>query len=229
MAKSQTLLKTQRNEVFKILQDAGLEVADFSWVDVLAIRSKGGTVSCLNYKEGRLHFKFDYDFLQDFWICEFSPGEEVPVEKVRKIDSLEDMFGYVCMWAESLKEEIDAPDLWGEIQKYQPIFSLAPREQIVNEPIPAYEAEEISKALNKLTAKVTKHFQLSQEQGELVRFKLDYLSDAVKRQGRLDWVHTCIGVFITIAMGLAMAPEQAKELWTLFKEAMGHFVHLVAP
>ena len=228
MAKSQTLLKTQRNEVFKILQDAGLEVADFSWVDVKSF-GQDGTVSCLNYKEGKLYFKFDYDFLSQCWDCEFSPGEELPVEKAHKIDLLEEVFGCVGMWAESLKSEIDAPDLWREIQKYQPIFSLAHREQIVNEPIPAYEAEEISKALNELTTKVTKHFQLSQEQGELVRFKLDYLSDAVKRQGRLDWEHICISVLVTIVMGLAMAPEQAKELWTLFKEAVGHFVHFIAP
>lgn len=128
-----------------------------------------------------------------------------------------------------LKEEIDAPDLWKEIEKYRATFSLAPPEELVNEPIPGYEVDEIASKVQLLTDKIEESFHLQEEQKQFVRSKLSYLADAAKRQGRLDWVHTFIGVLVTIAMALSLDPEQANKLWILVKEIFGQIIHLIGP
>lgn len=227
MEKNQTLLKTQRNEVFDILQKAGLEVADFSWIEKTG-RSVSTTVSCFNYKEGRHYFLFDFDSFHGYWIYEFAPGGSIPTKEVYS-DSGNLELRHVSIWALLLKREIDAPDLWAEIAKYQSIFSLTPVSQIINEAIPTYEVEKISKALNGLKTEIKNNFGISQQQEQLVNLKLDYLIDASKRQRRTDWTLASIGVFVTIFIGLAMAPEQAKKLWELFQRAVSPFLHLVGP
>jgi hypothetical protein len=132
-------------------------------------------------------------------------------------------------WAFFLKREIDAPDLWQEIEKYQATFSLIPPEDLLNEPIPAYEVDEISDKLHLLASKIEQQFELTDQQNKFVRSKLNYLAEAAKRQGRLDWVHTFIGVFVTIGITLAIAPTEASKLWQLVKSLLGQFIHLIGP
>jgi hypothetical protein len=130
-------------------------------------------------------------------------------------------------WLGYLKREIEAPDLWAEMGKYKTSVSLALPAQLLNEPISASEAEEIAEKIEILAEKIEQQFQLTSEQDKFVRNRLNYLAEAAKRQRSSDWVHTSIGVFVTIAMSLALAPERAKELWLLFKVILGGFIHLI--
>ncbi|MCJ7458379.1 MAG: hypothetical protein MUP17_05250 [candidate division Zixibacteria bacterium] len=230
MPEKHLLLKTQKNEIYKILLDTGLEPANFSWSEEAGISHPALTVSRLKFRDGHFYFQFDFtDYLGTLrHYSRFSPGREKAVD-----DNYTDSWGaqraYALEWARHLKREIEAPDLWQEIEKYQATFSLVPPTKLLNEPIPAYEADQIGEALRLLTGEIKKQFKLTTQQNEFVRSKLDYLADAAKRQPRLDWVHTCIGVLMTIAVGLAMAPQEASRLWQLFKNLLGKFIHLIGP
>ncbi len=230
MPEKNLLLKTQKNWIYKILLDIGLEPADFSWSEEEGIIHPPLTVSRLKYRDGHFYFQFDFRNYLGTLIhySSFSPGKEKAVED-HFADSWSAQAADAREWASVLKREIDAPDLWLEIKKYQATFSLVPPAKLLNEPIPAYEADQIGEALRLLTDEIKKQFKLTTQQNEFVRSKLDYLADAAKRQPRLDWVHTCIGVLITIAMGLAMAPAEASKLWQLTKELLGKFIHLIGP
>lgn len=217
MAEDQTLLKTQKNRVFKNLQAEGLEPANFSWVKV---KSRYFTVSKLNYLDGKYYFLFTPDLI------EFSPGEKSTVQNT-EITYLDYGIQLVKTWSMYLKREIEAPDLWAEMEKYRISVSLVLPEQVRNESIPAYEAEEIASKLHALAGKIDELFELGTEQSQFVHSKLNYLAEAAKRQLSLDWVHTSIGVCITIAMSLAMPPDKTKELWQLMKSLIGPFLHLI--
>jgi hypothetical protein len=230
MQEKHLLLTTQKNEIYEILLATGLEPADFSWSEEAGINHPALAVSRLKYRDG--HFYFQFDFITHTGTLRhyssFSPGKEQAVEDYYA-DSWIAQVAAAREWVSFLKREIDAPDLWLEIKKYQATFSLVPPAKLLNEPIPTYEADQIGEALRLLTGEIKKQFKLTTKQNEFVRSKLDYLADAAKRQPRLDWVHTCIGVLITIAMGLAMAPAEASKLWQLTKELLGKFVHLIGP
>ena len=232
MQESLLLLKTQKNEVFEILLNEGLEPANFTWSQEKGEILPNLIVSRLDYRDGHFYFKFDFALSsrsRNFaYFCIFTPGGETIIYKNFPDDWVQQK-AHVRSWAKLLKHEIEAPDLWQEIEKYRPTFSLVPPAKLLNEPIPAYEAEDIGEALQQLADKIEGQFNLSSEQNEFVRSKLDYLADAAKRQGRLDWVHTCIGVLITIAMGVAMAPEEASKLWQLAKSLLGKFIHMIGP
>ena len=238
MVEDYTLLKSQKNEVVKILQGAGLEPADFSWTGEPSISDVQARVSRLNYRGSQFYFQFDF-IRNEGWdnsrdrklstirCCEFSPGKDAAVMREQP-EHWVVQEGCLCMWIDCLKREIEAPDLWAEMEKYKVAFSLALPEQIVNEPIPIFEAEKISEKLNLLADKIEEQFELTNEQNQFVRNKLDYLADATKRQRSLDWAYTLIGVSVTIAVGLGLAPDKAKELWELLK-TIGEFIHLIGP
>ena len=218
MVQMHKLLKSQKNEVFKILQKVGLEPANFSWTtqQVQDIR-----VPRLNYLDGKYYFRFG-ERNQGI----YSPGTERIVQEV-SVHLWAELTKWVKDWASSLKREIEVPDLWQEMEKYKTSVSLALPEQLLNEPIPTYEAEQIADKLHELANEIEKQFQLTEDQNQFVRSKLTYLVDAAKRQRSVDWVHTSIGVSITIMLGLALAPDRAKELWQLIESLLRGFIHLI--
>ena len=205
-----------------------MEPANFSWkVNVASDTSvpppyKDVIVPRLEYLEGEYYFQFEH------YSCTFSPGESQTVKYVRGMTFDQEVFDHVLRWARYLKREIKAPDLRAEMEKYKTSVSIALPEKLLNEPIPANEAEKISEQLSSLADKIEKKFELTNEQNQFVRSKLNYLAEAAKRQRSMDWAHTLIGVSVTIAMGLALAPDRAKELWELMR-SLGEFIHLIGP
>jgi len=229
MPEEYKLLKTQKNEVFKILREAGLEPANFSWAEyektvyLTGSRSKK-TVPRLNYLDGDYYFQFE--MFDDKYHCEFSPSHEQKVQYGTLL-SWATQKVIVETWAEFLKKEIEAPDLWQEIEKYRAALPLVADEQLVNEPIPAYEVEEIAEKMQLLADKIEEQFELDEEQNQFVRTKLNYLTDAAKRQPRRDWENILISVFIGIAFQLALDPTKAQQFWQLVKGIIGPFIHLI--
>lgn len=219
------LLKSQKNDVFRTLQAAGLEPANFSWIDKSKVPNTGRAVPKLEYLDGGYYFQFD--MLHGDHSCTFSPGIEKIIYRERTVN-WQNQMSCVADWIHCLKRETEAPDLWQEMEKYKTSMSLALPEQLLNEPISTSEANEIANKVHLLADKIEELFQLTAEQNRFVRNKLNYLADTAKRQRSVDWVHTSIGVFITIAMALSLPPDRAKELWQLIESVLGGFIHLIS-
>jgi len=224
MSDDLTLLKTQKNELYKILESNELNPSDFSW-DVRESKMETDTdISVLFYRERDFYFQFD--FTSDQWCLTYAPAKEKRSD-FDAVSGWNDVTYSLKIWIDLLKKELDAPDLWQEIEKYQEAFSITPPEDLTNEPIPAYEVEQVAKSIAILADRIEESFELSKEQNTFVRSRLAYLVDSAKRQLKLDWIHTNIGVLVTISAGLALAPEQAHELWQLFKSIVGQSIQFV--
>lgn len=79
------LLKSQRNEIFKIIQEYGLEPANFSWGKEKYRRGSKNIITSdradvvpsvqkLIYK-GR-QFYFQFELIEGEYFCKFTPGRE---------------------------------------------------------------------------------------------------------------------------------------------------------
>ncbi len=216
---------TQKNEIFQILQGENLPLIEFKWTTIRSLVAE--QVPKLNYKDGEFYITFDYSEYGEF-LTIISPGHDKRVEGIT-CGRWDDVINTVKEWAKCLRREIDAPNLWEEFDKYQSSFSLTPSEQIVNENIPFNEVEKIIEALHSLESGIKEKFKLDEQQNQFVHSKLDYLEDAVKRLGRLDWVNLCIGTFITLAFQLAFNIEETKELGNLIKTFLGQYIPLITP
>ena len=67
--------------------------------------------------------------------------------------------------------------------------------------------------MRELQAYIENTHDLDEQKHAFLESRLGYLVDAAHRQGRQDWLHVAIGVLFTVVTGLAMAPDQAKEVF----------------
>jgi len=177
---SQVLLKTRKNEVFQVLVDAELDPAAFQWVEVPSMHEEVLTSRLILQENPGFYFHFDYLRGQDW--AEMCPGEKRRVEQVYH-GAWEGQKEICSRWARRLKHELEARDLWEEIERYRGSFSLGLGDSLTDEPISADEADEIAAAIEELKTRLTEAYQLQEGQLKFITERLDLLSDAARRQG----------------------------------------------
>ena len=224
---SKCLLKSQKNEVFRILQEIGLDPANFEWGEEISIDGDSVISKLGCYDED---FLITFDFYsysgEENYYLTFRPGEDRAIQE-EQIDDWKLALRYVYIWAACVKREIDAPDLWAEIGKYKNSISLAIPEDVSENPIPAFEVEEIEDRLSKLSDTIIARFDLQEDESKFVRQKLNYLSESAKKQPRRDWQLMLIGSLVSIAFNLALDSEKAKLLWQLAKDALNSVIYFL--
>lgn len=225
MTEHQALLKKQRNELFRIIEEVGLEPSNFEWLEE---HVKGPqtdhVISKLVYRGSPYFYRFDVTMTR--YLCKKCPGLQ-KATGLAKFTGWSSVVADFVHWARRLKAEIDAPDLWAEARKYQSIFSVSTTEQIQDIPFSHAEAEQIASALTQVEKKIIGEFAPTPEQLGFVQYKLSYLvSKAKEGYPRIDWVNMLVGVMTSMAVALSLSPEQAHRLWEFYKQALGSVVRL---
>ena len=216
------LMKTQRNEVLDVLRDAELNPDEFAWTKItleeIPMGADKGIVSCLVHRPTDYRFEFDVRHKRQFW-GKFSPGRESR-QDYEEIYSWEAMLGVVGIWALCLKRELDAPDLWNEIQRerklLQSTIDAAGDDSFTNK-----EQGQIRDELLQIKQYIVEQVESGRELRAYVEERFDYLEAALSRMSRTDWLHTAIGVIVTVAVGVGLTADEAR---TLFSRVRGLFV-----
>ncbi|MCL5279365.1 MAG: hypothetical protein M1376_05625 [Planctomycetes bacterium] len=221
--KKYTLLHSQKKRVYDILREVGLEPAEFSWSNVEIVEKL--LVSRLNYRGGEQYYFQFSSYEVNAW-CVACPG------RFRTMDhsypkNWEEQEGTFRAWAQTLKTELDTPDPWVELAKYRLVLGGELSGDVVNEPIAAVEAEQISLALMELGPRAARDLSLRDDQAALLRARLAYVADAARRERSRDWVYTVIGAWASSAAALALTEEQAAALWQMLRSELGSFVNLL--
>ncbi len=95
------------------------------------------------------------------------------------------------------------------------------------EPFDSQEIDALGRALKDINEHFATTLELTEAQTQYLDAKLDYLESAVARLGRIDWLHTAIGVFGTILVALGVEAARAAELWQFVEQALGPVVHRI--
>ena len=125
--------------------------------------------------------------------------------------------------------ELDQPDLWEDLAKFQLPEAARLLADISNEAFTARQVDVIGEALKRVRAYLDSEVNLAPEHRVLVHDRLDYLVAAAKRQGRRDWLHTCLGVIVTIATAAGLAPNEVRAIWVIVKTSLSSVIPLIGP
>lgn len=221
MTKNRTLLRSQKKEVFEILLELGLEPADFAWSKE-RVNDKA-VVSQLSHRQGDYYFRFTWYEVGSR--CEACPGRFQLVEQEHPKDWAEQVV-HVRNWARHMRREIECPDLWADLARYQIILGPGSLEEMPNETISGGEAERIAEKLSEFAKAIETEFELTREQAQSVRGKISYLAEAAKRQKSRDWAYSALGVCAIVAMTLSLSETSAAKLCHLAERHIGEFAHL---
>lgn len=218
-----TLLKAQKNDVLTIIKSTHLDPLKFRWDVMQSIFGNKPKTPVLIYGEGKYFFKFD--FLGTKHHADYSPGEEHFNSK-ELTETWNVQLVCVHTWLMSLEKEVNDPDLWSELEKYRITEDPGFTEGSTNDPFTVHEVEQIELCLDTIKENLEPHIKDNVQHRDFVDKKLNYLADAAKRQGRRDWIHTSIGVIVTISIALALAPEEARNIWSVLKTAFSEMLKL---
>ncbi len=126
-------------------------------------------------------------------------------------------------WLDSLKRDLDTPDLWAELRREAELLGAGSNRVTENTPFTPDEQKEIAARLDKLAKDVSHALSLSGVQMKALEVRLDYLVDALGRLGRKDWLNAFIGVTLAYMLSVALPPESARGILLTFLRSIGLF------
>jgi hypothetical protein len=199
------LSKTQKNALFQILKESGLQPNDFQWIDEadeffyslklvymdsaysFAFTTQMGSPN-FDVKHIPAHGSFRSDAANIFWS-----------EFLRTFSN----------WAEALKIELDQPDLW-DVSRSESI--LVERSENDDGSFLPEEIQMVESRLEEIAEYIKSTAKTSDEQQRSIEDKLNYLVGAAQRQSKRDWKNLAFSVLVQIILTLSLSQESGNDL-----------------
>ncbi len=230
--KNANLLVSQKNEVFDLIKTAGLNIFNFEWSNIRSNRSvdemgNPTTVDRLDYLDSNFYFIFD--FLKRQHYCEYSPGKEVSVE-MQYPRSWQLQIGQFKNWLGFLQREINQPDMWKDLSTHEVSHINGISEiETSNVQFTFAEVKLIDKGLIEIKNYLEDKFKNQEEKLIIIEESISYVKEAVQRQGRKDWIHTCIGTLFSLASRINISKEQMEIVWITLKNTINGVINFLNP
>jgi hypothetical protein len=209
------------NEIFEAIEEAGLSPGEFEWPHV-------GDESRLLHRPSGAYFVFggvagNYD-------SRYSAGD-APVEERTGLSHYR-LMAQLELWLAAVRQDINTPDLWAQLQGEAELLGAVSDEAIENTPFTPAEQEDIAGQLRELRAYIGRTYSLSESQTRRLEEKLDYLAAAASRVGRKDWLLMAAGVMLSYVLAAALPPDAASDILRTLLTSIGHILghgHLGLP
>jgi hypothetical protein len=130
--------------------------------------------------------------------------------------------GMLRRWAREVKDDIDTPDLWAELQRERESFTDARYQTVENTPFTPNEREEITKQLQEIREYAKNTYSLSIEQMSRLEERLDDAEEATRRIGRKDWRLLFLGAMLTLIVAGLVPPEAIQHLLAMALDGLDH-------
>lgn len=210
MTRRMAVLKSQKDQIYLDITNAGLDPSEFQWVEVQSTTRKETVVSKLIHKATDFYFLFDHgpDSPYGSHLFERAPAPGMPLDR-QYSGGWELVKRGFAEWLATLKLELEAPDYWSNLAGQAALAGLAGANLEGNEPFSSQDREALQIALSEVRSFLEKQESIAQEHWHSISSQLDYVLDASGRLGRKDWLHLTIGALVSVFTSGAFAPEQA--------------------
>jgi len=122
------------------------------------------------------------------------------------------VLGEVTAWANRVKQEHDAPDLWALVGA---AIDRRPADDVANTSFTAEEQAAIEEEIAHVKAYILESADLTESQASEVVRQLDYIAEASKRLPRLDWRNALLGVLLDLMLQSVVPPETIRGVLSL--------------
>lgn len=180
------LLLSQKNDVFTQVQGAGMDPREFKW-DSTADSDR------LEHMPSAYWFAFRQSGGEHFFY--FMPASDAE-EGTGRTYGWPAVLATVRNWLGYLERELEAPDLWAEIQREQDVLGQFAPAAVENTPFTPEEQEQIARVLTEVKLYVQQTQDLPEAQLREIEARLDYLVEAATRLPRLDWRNVLLGALL---------------------------------
>jgi hypothetical protein len=187
------LSRSQRNDIFQLIQRIGLDPMDFSWK---VVNPKSDPVETITHAPTNAKFSFSH-WQGDGWWLDWKPmtpeGDNhdsvgmwpMAVSKVQR-------------WLQLVHQDHTAPDLWGAVGNER-VISDAAQDEHYAQPFTAPELKLLEAGLADIESYVTNTQPLDPDAGKRVRGHFRYLLESAKSGVRkVDWLNVFVGQIVSM-------------------------------
>jgi len=125
-------------------------------------------------------------------------------------------------WAKDVKEDVDTPDLWAELQREREVLTGARYDEVENTPFTSDEQAAIAERLQQTKQYVTRTYSLSDAQILHLEAKLDDIAAAAGRMGRKDWTLLVCGALLGAFVQGILPPEAVQDILRMTLDGLGY-------
>lgn len=199
------LNKSKRNGIIEAIRRRGLEPKEFNL-------GEDENEAWVKHKLSNAHFTIGGNSSK--YSVSYAAGDS-PAWRIEKY-SWDGVMTSFDTWLYQLKNDLETPDLWAELQGEAELFGAASDTVDDNTPFTQEEKKGIAEQLRKLGEQAQNTYSLSGIQVKELNMKLDYLIKASDRIGRIDWHNALAGAIIGFVLTAALPPETARAMFLMF-------------
>jgi hypothetical protein len=211
------LLKSQRNECFVLLKEAGLNPLDFQWVERPSPPEQYSQL---------VHPSSGYFFWFNRWNPAWSPDRESQLGKAPfsayAWDGLLTLFKAWTLWVAREPLVPDVPDLWEQYQGGPELGKLSGSAQIENLPLNTDQKRYLFQQLGEIKHFLYKLEDLDDERQIEVDRRFEYLQESMERVGKKDWLLLAMGGLLSLIISGTVSPERANDFLSFASAALLH-------
>ena len=234
------LLLSRRNEVFQVLIDCGLAafLSGFRWREVRQrvdsqLRGVFGqrVVFIDEGEHNRAVSRLDYTHEKQTYFFLFS-GSGAPMDIAYFPDAslgetaLEgirwpEVIDHVRSWGATIARELTARDLWSEIEiEGERLIRRVALDTGDSRQFSPAEVEQIWDVTRIFHQTLLERYELSPDMAEEIKSRLAQLARAARQQARTVWIHTAVGVIVSIALAVSPQAGVVTPLLALFGQLL---------
>jgi hypothetical protein len=207
LMKNNTLLSSQRTEIFQSIKATGLNPAEFELTSVHSAYDYEIEVSYLAHVRSGYYFKFDFNEHTGKRRSFYSPAYQDREGSSTSLD-WDAQLSLVDRWLAYLKREIESPDPWESITAETQIIEDA-NSDTTNLPFTEEEKRSIISGMDELRQYLISNQKFATD---LVEPKLTYLLESSNRVGRKDWLNLLFATMVALLMAAYAPPETIREV-----------------
>jgi hypothetical protein len=200
------LQKTKKNEILVEVRAAGFDPTEFQWS--VSTMHRGSQEILLH---GATDSYFDFIFDSSSWRAVWKPDEEAPVDG-GNFGAWNNLMVAARRWLNALRAEVDAPDLWAELERERDALLRPTLIEAANTPFSGEERVLISAQIRELKEYVAAAYELSADQQRELEARLDYVESASRRMGRFDWWNLFAGALINLVLAAIVPPHAVQAI-----------------
>ena len=203
------LLRGQANDVYRAILDEGMRPTDFEWQTKKSRYGDNIEIPILIHTPTQYYFVFEFASKERLCFC--SPHDGFRSEGfLGNPPDWPATMKYVSQWLDVVATEDIEPELWSTNAEERALIGQH-FEEAGNDPFSPMEQTRISAAVNELKQFLVSTGEYSEKQLQFIEHRLAHLEESSKRLGRKDWITLAMGTLTNIVVGVALAPEAARE------------------
>lgn len=206
------LLTSQRNDIFKCVQDEEFDPSAFVWGTSESWMDNSPAYVPTLYFTGTDYF-FEFEKHLGNFTPRYSPGLQSEVDSFR-VQQWKDVVSHVRRWLGFIRREAELPDLWDSLMTERPLVNSVgnySEETDSNTPFTITERGRVAQGLEEIKAYLKSAKTFTLEQQKLIDHKFEYLVEASSRMGRKDWLALLLGTLLSTAVTVGLDGTSTRD------------------